>query len=119
LLNDISLSAFLNLEGVLETGRESADQSELRLLLEAPFNEALDQFEQQRAREGEHTRQNILFHFKKLEKSLETINSNLRLVEETLKNNLLPVLLLLELSFIHQFLMAKYRLRNINWMINK
>ncbi|GMO56146.1 MAG: YicC family protein [Termitinemataceae bacterium] len=86
----ISVAEILNLDGVLESDDEKneGNENELWNHVEESFKAALKDFEFQRLREGEHTKQNIINHLQRLESSLEKINIELPKIEENIKTNL-------------------------------
>jgi uncharacterized protein (TIGR00255 family) len=89
------IEKFLQLEGVLELDSENEIQGDATgyteeswNLIEKPFLKTLADFEEERAREGEHTKKNILSHLQKLENSLQRINAQLPQIEASIKDNL-------------------------------
>ncbi|GMO27049.1 MAG: YicC family protein [Termitinemataceae bacterium] len=86
--DDISVDTFLKLDGVLESEKENIDQDEAWLLIKEALSEALQIFESERLREGEHTKQNILLHLAVLKNSLAVINSHIPAIENNIKENL-------------------------------
>ncbi|GMO29999.1 MAG: YicC family protein [Termitinemataceae bacterium] len=88
-VDDISVNTFLNLTGVLETQKVDIDENAAWLLIEDPFNDALNKFEEERLREGTHTKENILYNLKILENSLDHIKTFLPAIENSIKENLI------------------------------
>jgi uncharacterized protein (TIGR00255 family) len=81
------LGMILGLEGVLEI-ETNRDAEKYRALIEPVLAAAADQFEAERAREGEHTARDILCYIKTLEDSLETVNSHVPELEASIKETL-------------------------------
>jgi uncharacterized protein (TIGR00255 family) len=81
------LSTILGCEGVLEVEKDR-DADRYRGWVEPVLKAALDDIDLERAREGKHTEEDILFHLGILESSLQTIASFAPRMEETIKTNL-------------------------------
>lgn len=81
------LQNLLSLDGVLQIDKKR-DNQKYWLALEPLLKEALDQFNAERQREGNHTRDDILHHLNIIEKSLEIIQSRAPQLEKDISENL-------------------------------
>jgi len=81
------LAMILGLEGVLET-EANRDTEKYRVLIEPVLAAAADQFESERAREGNHTQEDILSHIGVLEESVKTVSVHVPEIEASIKQNL-------------------------------
>ena len=82
-----NLSMILPLEGVLES-ETRRDAEKYWALIEPVLAAAVDLFEAERGREGEHTAQDILSHVAVMENSVLTISSHVPELEASIKENL-------------------------------
>jgi len=84
----IPLGVLLNFEGVLELDNTEVDINKEWKVIKNIVTEALDKFEAERVREGNHTEENIREHLGILEKSSETIASYVPALEQSIKENI-------------------------------
>ena len=82
-----NLTHILGLEGVLEVDY-SRDPETYWPLIEGVFIEAMEMAEQERIREGKHTKSDILSHISILEGSVECITGHIPEMEAVIKENL-------------------------------
>ncbi len=81
------LQHLFSLDGVLQIDKKR-DNQKYWLALEPLVKEALDQFNTERQREGNHTMDDILHHLNVIEKSLEIIQSRAPQLEKDISENL-------------------------------
>ena len=82
-----SLNEILNLEGVLDA-EKVRDTEKYWPIIQPLLAAAVDQFEEERSREGLHTREDILLHIGILEDSARVIEKLAPVLENTIKENL-------------------------------
>jgi uncharacterized protein (TIGR00255 family) len=82
-----SLDVLLQLEGVLEA-EKNTDAEHSWLLVEPALNEALDRFEAERRREGEHTEKDILSYIEKIELTSGAVSLRAPQIEAAFRENL-------------------------------
>jgi len=82
-----SLNLLLGLEGVLEVNTER-DTEKYRALLNAMLKETSDKFEEERLREGNDTKENILFNLNVIEESLKKVSEYIPEMEKAIKENI-------------------------------
>ncbi|MDR0663354.1 MAG: YicC family protein [Spirochaetaceae bacterium] len=85
----IPLGKFLELDGVIEiieAEKEHGDENEAWEGIKDVFIKAFEKFENERRREGQNTKENILSHIAILEKSHEGIAALLPRMEQSIKN---------------------------------
>jgi uncharacterized protein (TIGR00255 family) len=83
----VNLSMILPLEGVLESETQR-DSEKYWAHIKPVLAAAADRFEAERAREGDHTAQDILSHIAVMENSVLTISSHVPELEASIKENL-------------------------------
>jgi uncharacterized protein (TIGR00255 family) len=82
-----SLRLLLSMEGVLEVEKKR-DDGRIWACIEPLLKEAVDQFDGERIREGEHTQADILSHITRLETSVALAASHAPLLELSIRENL-------------------------------
>jgi uncharacterized protein (TIGR00255 family) len=85
---NLPLGAFFELDGVIEAEKEIEDEEEAWVNIKDVFFETFEKFENEREREGLHTRENLLSHLTILERSRDTIVSFLPRIEQSIKDNI-------------------------------
>ena len=83
----IPLSVLLNMDGVIQV-EKNRDSLQYWQEIESVFKEALQLFIQEREREGECTKNDILKQLSRLENSLNVVSSFASKIEENIKKNL-------------------------------
>jgi uncharacterized protein (TIGR00255 family) len=81
------LSLILGMEGILESDKKR-DDDHFRKIIEPVLQEALDDFEAERVREGRHTEEDILKYLSEMETSLHAVVSIAPALENSIKENL-------------------------------
>jgi uncharacterized protein (TIGR00255 family) len=84
---DISLPMLIGMEGVLEIER-NRDEDRYWSLIEPVLREAAATFQAERAREGNHTEQDILREISAIESALQTITAHIPGLENAIKENI-------------------------------
>ncbi|MDR2343984.1 MAG: YicC family protein [Spirochaetaceae bacterium] len=85
---NMPLKTFFELEGVVETEKDNEAEYEAWINIKDVFFETLGKFENEREREGHHTKENILSYITILERSRDTIASLLPQIEKSIKDNI-------------------------------
>jgi uncharacterized protein (TIGR00255 family) len=83
----LSLSALINMEGVLDI-EKSHDDERYWSLIEPVLTEAASVFQAERIREGKHTEEDILNSISRLESALQTVAAHLPALESSIKENI-------------------------------
>ncbi|MFP3043066.1 YicC family protein [Treponema primitia] len=81
------LALILGMEGVLEI-EKSRDDQKYRSLITPLLQKAVDQFEEERIREGKHTQEDILGHITYLEEAHKTVAAHVPVLEASIQENL-------------------------------
>jgi uncharacterized protein (TIGR00255 family) len=81
------LAALMEMDGILDIEKTRDDEYYWQTI-EPLLNEAVQVFCQEREREGNHTKADILSHLEMIESSLKTIYEFVPIIEQTLKDNI-------------------------------
>jgi uncharacterized protein (TIGR00255 family) len=83
----MSLSALINMEGVLDI-EKNRDDERYWALIEPVLTEAATVFRAERIREGKHTEEDILNSISRIESGLQTVTARLPALESSIKENI-------------------------------
>ena len=83
----LSLSALVEMEGVLEVEKKRDDEK-YRRVIEPILHEAVGVFQNERIREGKHTEKDILNCVSRIESALETVKGRVSDLEKTIQENI-------------------------------
>jgi len=83
----LNLSTLINMEGVLDI-EKNRDDGRFWALIEPVLTEAAGVFQQERAREGKHTEEDILNSISRIESTLQTVSAHLPALESSIKENI-------------------------------
>ncbi|MDR1858198.1 MAG: YicC family protein [Treponema sp.] len=83
----LSVSVLIGLEGVLEI-EKPRDEQRYWTVIEPVLRDAIGAFQEERAREGRHAQENILGSIGRVESALQTVESRVPDIENTIKENI-------------------------------